>query len=433
MLENMSHILYHVLIVIFPFLLYYFFAMRFNYYCSSKFHRSILMLIMIVILLLTMSYPVSYANGFIFDFRMIPIFISFMYVGFLQGIATTVIMLLYLFVLKDPKIPLLLINYSILTCILFFLRNIFQGTLLKNKLIAISVLFWVTTGTRCITLFAEEQFQHLFIMLVFSLVIWITLLLVILLIENLIQQMFLQSELRRSEKLNLISQLAASVAHEVRNPMTTINGFLQLIGKEPNITEKQRTYIEISLRELSRAQEIINDYLSLAKPNQRTTQPVDISEELTKTVELMTSYTNIQNIEVIASIEESLHVQGNKDEIKQVLINIIKNGIEAMKNHGRLEIKAYSENQQAIINISDNGEGMTKEQLSKVGTPFYSTKDKGTGVGLTICFQIISQLKGSIEVKSEPGIGTTFVIKLPLCNPDVIAVEEGLSEAKVIV
>ncbi|MCS0543519.1 ATP-binding protein, partial [Aeromonas veronii] len=132
-------------------------------------------------------------------------------------------------------------------------------------------------------------------------------------------------------------------------------------------------------------------------------------------------YTYIQSFEVETFIEDSLYINGNKDEIKQVLINIIKNAIEAIGNDGLLQINAFANDQDIIVKITDNGPGMTKEQLSKIGTPFYSTKDKGTGVGLTICFQIIDQLKGSIDVESTVGKGTSFLIKLPTSkNPPTL-------------
>lgn len=368
----------------------------------------------IVILLLTMSFPVSYANGFEYDFRIIPIIVAFLYIGFFQGITTVLIMLIYQHLLSENTLWISLLNYAIITAIFYFLTKSFKSFIVKNKLYAISILYWIIALTRSITLIKNDQFDHLFIMVIFSIITWITLLIVILLIENLRQQMFLQKELRRSEKLNIISQLAASVAHEVRNPMTTINGFLQLIKKDENITEKQRNYIDISLTELSRAQAIINDYLALARPNTKESQVVNLTEELSKTIELMSSYTNIQNIEVTSSIQESLFVSGNTDEIKQVLINLIKNAIEAITSNGKVEINAYTKNKQITIEISDNGAGMSKEQLTRVGTPFYSTKEKGTGIGLTISYQIIEQMKGRIEVESQLGKGTTFTISLPI-------------------
>lgn len=412
LLENMGHILYHVLIVIFPVHIYYFLAIRNN--GSSTGLQGKLLGMTILILLLTMSFPVSYANGFIYDFRIIPIMVSFVYIGFFQGISTILTMMVYLYFLGDLNLPTFLVNYTIITIIFYFIGKKFKSLTLKNKLLIITAIFWFLTITRSITLIKMGELDHLYVMVFFSMITWVTLMLVILLINNLRQQIMLQMELRRSEKLNVISQLAASVAHEVRNPMTTINGFLQLMKMDDNLTIKQRSYIDISLAELTRAQEIINDYLSLAKPNINTEQVVNVSEQLNKTIDLMTSYTNIQNIKVTSAIEEQLFIRGNTDEIKQVFINIIKNGIEAISSNGKLHINAFAENNEALIIIKDNGGGMTKEQLSKIGTPFYSTKEKGTGVGLTISFQIIAQMKGKIDINSVVGKGTTFLIKLPL-------------------
>ncbi|MEK5443646.1 MULTISPECIES: ATP-binding protein [unclassified Fredinandcohnia] len=419
LLEHIGHVLYHVLIVIFPILIYYLLTIQDNH-SSPKLHRNKLLGMIIIMLLLTVTFPVTYANGFAYDFRIIPIFIAFLYIGFIQGIVVILIMLGYLLLLGYTNVLLSIMNYAIIVFIFYFLLKRYHSLLLNKKLITLTCIYSFIVITRAITLVKYNQVDQILIMILFSFITWITILLVVLLIENLKQQILLQRELRRSEKLNVVSQLAASVAHEVRNPLTTVNGFLQLIIRDDNITDKQRNYIVITLSELNRAQSIINDYLSLAKPNNSNTELVNISEELSKTVELMTSYTNIQSIEVETFIEDSLYINGNKDEIKQVLINIIKNAIEAIGNDGLLQINAFATDQDIIVKITDNGPGMTKEQLSKIGTPFYSTKDKGTGVGLTICFQIIEQLKGSIDVESTVGIGTSFLIKLPISkNPPI--------------
>ncbi|WP_242634658.1 ATP-binding protein [Bacillus timonensis] len=416
MLDHIGHILYHVLIVIFPILLYYLLVIQDNSFTPKHYSNKLLGMI-VIILLLTMSFPVTYANGFSYDFRIIPIFVAFLYIGFFQGISVILMMLVFLQVLGDSNLFITLMNYAVITIIFYFLLKKYHSLLLNKKLMLLSTIYCFIVLTRTMTLVKNNLTEQILEMAIFSIVTLITLLLVVLLIENLNHQIQLQRELRRSEKMNVISQLAASVAHEVRNPLTTVNGFLQLIIRDDNITEKQRNYIDITLSELNRAQSIINDYLSLAKPNNSSTQLINISEELAKTVELMTSYTNIQNIEVETSIEKLLFINGNKDEIKQVLINIIKNAIEAIGNDGMLMIEAFSKENNITVKITDNGPGMTKEQLSKIGTPFYSTKDKGTGVGLTICFQIIEQLKGSIEVESAIGKGTTFIIKLPRYQP----------------
>ncbi|MCH1626288.1 ATP-binding protein [Ferdinandcohnia quinoae] len=419
MLYNIGHVLYHVLIVIFLILIYYLFVIN-HKRMSSQIEKYKLLSICLVMLLLTMTFPVPYADGFSYDFRVIPIIIAFLYGGILQGITTIGIMLLYRYFLGGPGFFVTLINYLVAIIILLIINKNYHKSSIKWKVIKTSIFYWFIALTRGITLIKMKHLDQLPFMLIFSVITWITLFMAIHIIENLKEQRLLKRELERSEKLNLISQLAASVAHEVRNPLTTINGFLQLISKDNNINDSQRNYIDISLNELNRAQSIINDYLSLAKPNNKETNIIDISNELNKTIELMTSYTNIQNVEIKASIQNSLYVNGNKDEIKQVLINIIKNGIEAIRTNGVLKINSYFKDGFIIIEIIDNGIGMTKKQLSNIGTPFYSTKEIGTGIGLTVSYKIIELMKGKIEVESNVDIGTTFTIKLPGCVRDKI-------------
>lgn len=226
-------------------------------------------------------------------------------------------------------------------------------------------------------------------------------------------QMQLQHELQRSEKLKVVSELAASVAHEVRNPMTSTRGFLQLMSQDDNLNSAQKRYIDISIEELDRAQSIIQDYLSLAKPNKHGLVRINVSEELDHVIQLMSTYTTFNNTTILHEIEDNLFIKANRDEMKQVLINLIKNAIEAIDKYGTVTVNASSSRETVFIEIIDDGVGMSPHQVGRLGTPFYSTKDKGTGIGLTISFQIIELLQGKIEVKSEVGKGTTFTIKLP--------------------
>ncbi|WP_254771434.1 HAMP domain-containing sensor histidine kinase [Psychrobacillus sp. OK028] len=213
--------------------------------------------------------------------------------------------------------------------------------------------------------------------------------------------------------MNVISQLSASVAHEIRNPMTTVQGFLQLMISDPQLQQNYKDYIDISLKELNDAQSIINDYLSLAKPHTEGFSNINLSTEVKNVVSLINSYTNIKNIRIESSIQDSLYMNGNKVELKQILVNIMKNGIEAMEENGLLTIRLYSKLEEIFIEITDTGSGMTKEQVQKMGTPFYSTKEKGTGVGLTISYQLIHAMKGKVEIDSECGVGTKFTIRFP--------------------
>lgn len=235
--------------------------------------------------------------------------------------------------------------------------------------------------------------------------------------ENIFQKTKFQQELQRAEKMNAIGQLAASVAHEIRNPMTVVKGFLQIFFAKEHMSEEERLYIKLMIEELNRAETIINDYLSLAKPGIGQSEKIDAGEIGLQVIDLMNSYAMMsKNISIQTNIADHVYVKGSKSELKQVLINIMKNGIEAMQSGGKLELTIDKSEDYGVFLISDTGIGMTPEELKRIGTAFYSLKEKGTGMGLMVCYQIIDRMKGKIEVHSEKNLGTTFKIYIPLFN-----------------
>jgi len=411
MLAQIDHLFFHVSIMLFPILFYHLFLNKKKYYHTKVDLQFVT--IVIIMLLLTMSFPVEYEDGMRYDFKIIPIAIAFLYAGPIPGLVTLIIMLFYSLIGDSSSFLTTFVHFTITSLVLYLFPKKFKDSIINREFLLVNILLFVITLLKAFTLIIKNDFQQLHFQLLFSLLTWVTLLTIMFIIENLKQQIALQTELQRAEKLKVISQLAASVAHEVRNPITSINGFLQLMKYDSNITSSQRKYIEISLSELNRAQSIINDYLSLAKPNNKVINIINLSVEINKIIDLMTSFTNIQNIIIESSIEESLYIKASRDEIRQVLINLIKNGIEAIDTNGMLHVRAYSKNRFVYIEVIDNGVGMNKKQLSNLGTPFYSTKDKGTGIGLTITYQLIELMKGKILVDSSLGIGTTFTILLP--------------------
>ncbi|WP_404350283.1 sporulation kinase [Sutcliffiella horikoshii] len=413
MFENVGHVLYHVLIILFPILFYYQFLNKGALGLKEKVNYRFLF-IMLVMVICTMSFPIEVTDGSYYDQKLIPVILSFLYGGLLTGAIVVMSMLYYLYIIGDSNIMVMVINYFILSALLMIFRNRYSSLSLKKKISIVSYIFLLITATRAIRLFHLNEEKEIFLNVLVSIITWISLVTAIMIIENLNMQMQLQHELQRSEKLKVVSELAASVAHEVRNPMTSTRGFLQLMSQDGNLNSSQKRYIDISIEELDRAQSIIQDYLSLAKPNKQGMDRINVSKELEHVFQLMSTYTTLNNTSIRHEIEDELYIKANKDEMKQVLINLIKNAIEAIDKDGMVTVKASSSRGMVLIEIMDDGVGMTPQQVERLGTPFYSTKDKGTGIGLTISFQIIELLQGKIEVTSEVGKGSIFTIKLPM-------------------
>lgn len=232
--------------------------------------------------------------------------------------------------------------------------------------------------------------------------------------DNIVEFLKTNRELQKAEKMNAVGQLAASVAHEIRNPMTVVKGFLQIFYAKEHMSEEERTYIKLMIEEMNRAETIINDYLSLAKPDVDQSQKIDGADLANKVIDLMHSYAMMgKGIHFIKNIQQ-VYIEANNNELKQVLINILKNAIEAMKNGGTVTISLSSTKEYGVFEIADTGIGMTEEEINRLGTAFYSLKEKGTGMGLMVCYQMVEQMNGRIEVQSEKGRGTSFKIFIPL-------------------
>ncbi|RDI45620.1 ATP-binding protein [Falsibacillus pallidus] len=409
---NFPSIVNQLLIVLFPMLIYHLFFHEKS--IDRKRIKSKLTFILLVMIVLTMTFPIEIEKGYLYDFRVIPYFIAFFYCGRMPGMLIFMTMLAYRFFLGGTGFYVILLSYSLSTALLWFISVKYEGFTLRAKVMLVSLCYWIKTIMMSSTLLLIGRTEQIHFMILFYLTSWISLIIVVFIIENVNQQNAINEEMQHAEKLNIISQLAASVAHEVRNPMTSVNGFLQLMKDDDNLKDSQRHYISIALNELNHAQSIINDYLSLAKPSSEGLSTINVSEEVEKTIELMKSYSNIQNIHIETEIEDDLYMKGNKGEVKQILVNIMKNGIEAMDNGGTLKVQVFNKHGAAMIEISDSGKGMTHTQLKKLGVPFYTTKEKGTGVGMTITFQLVHAMKGKIDVESEPGKGTSIRIKFPL-------------------
>ncbi|MEH6954319.1 ATP-binding protein [Neobacillus drentensis] len=216
----------------------------------------------------------------------------------------------------------------------------------------------------------------------------------------------------RSEKLAVVGELAAGVAHEIRNPLTSIKGFMQLANQE---REFNPNHVQIMLSEISRIESIVSEYLSLAKPNRNSLKSLQNIDTLVRNViTLFESQTNLKNINIHSELDCSYQIMCNPNEIKQVFINIFQNAIEAIGSNGDIYIYLRNVPESGVeIIFIDNGCGIKKERLKKIGEPFYSTKEKGTGLGLLTSNRIIEKHYGTIKIKSEVKKGTEVTVFLP--------------------
>jgi two-component system, sporulation sensor kinase B len=410
MWESIQSMCLHVVFILFTILIYQvFFKEREE---KRKKIRSKFFLFMLIILVFTMSQPVLYSEIYKYDFKAVAIILSFLYGGKRAGFAAFLALLVTGY-FTDQRMLILLGNYTVFCLLLLPVTNMFHRYRIKGKVILISFFYMMIPITRGIFLQLKGDHRQTFFELSSSLIVLATLIAIVYLIENMNEQIEMKQELIRTEKMNVVSQLAASVAHEIRNPMTSVRGFMQLMQKE-NLTKEQHLYISISIEELDRAQEIINQYLALAKPQTDQYETIDLTSVIQQSIDVMHSYAILNSIHITQQLESCLEIEGLKLEIQQVLINIIKNAIEAIKSEGKIWISAAKNyNGFVSIQIRDNGVGMSENQMKKLGSPYYSTKEKGTGLGLTVCHQIVKQMGGQIMIKSELNKGTCFTINLP--------------------
>ncbi|MFD2680701.1 PAS domain S-box protein [Bacillus seohaeanensis] len=217
--------------------------------------------------------------------------------------------------------------------------------------------------------------------------------------------------IRRSDKLSVVGQLAAGVAHEIRNPLTTLRGFVQLFK-----TDIDERYANIMLAELDRINLIVSEFLILSKPQAINYEYKDMEQILHSIISFLEPQAIIKNIQLHLVVDKEIpQIKCEQNQLKQVFINLLKNAIEAMPKGGNITVEVQVTNDEMVnICIIDEGEGIEEEQIPKVGEPFFSTKENGTGLGLMVSYRIIENHGGAMRISSQLNKGTTIEIKLPI-------------------
>jgi len=372
-----------------------------------------------------MSFPIRIASDVTVDLHWIPLLLTHAYIGYAASVPLSAVVLAYrlLFLDGDGGTQAFLVLAVFLVPAKLFARS---GWSVRRKAAAGGALS-AGFGLLCSAALQASGFRQ-----AAEDAVWLLSALMLYgvvgaaftaMIEDWTRKDAVKREQRRLlaeklEKYDLVSQLAASVSHEVRNPLTVTRGFLQLLRSGGQSERERQYYIALAIEELERAQDIIGDYLSFAKQDPGTGGKAvfDASEEMAHIANVIKPYALIHSVLVETNFDASCRVYGHAGKYRQCVVNLCKNAIEAMPRGGtvRIELERDDRSNEVRLTIEDEGVGMDRLQLERIGTAYATTKEQGTGLGLSVVCRTVEDMGGRLRFRSVVGQGTTVYVHLPL-------------------
>lgn len=231
-------------------------------------------------------------------------------------------------------------------------------------------------------------------------------------INDITERKKVEKEMARLDRLHLVGEMAACIGHEIRNPITAVRGFLQLLKKDKEDT-KNKEYFGIMIEELDRANSIIAEFLSLAKNKVMDLKTQNLNSIIKSLSPLLAADAMNSNKSVEIALGEIPDLLLDEKEIRQLILNLVRNGLDAMSSGGNLYIRTYMDDKEVVLSLQDQGKGIEPDILEKLGTPFFTTKDNGTGLGLAVCYGIVTRHKAAIKAETC-STGTTFYVRFRL-------------------
>ncbi len=224
-----------------------------------------------------------------------------------------------------------------------------------------------------------------------------------------------EEQLRRADRLSALGELSASMAHEIRNPLGSIRGAVEILKDDYQEDEAKYEFIQILLKETDRLNRIVQEFLGFARPKQPDLRPADMNEAIESVLALTTQEAKKAGVKVEKRLGPAIGRRSlDAGLLKQAFLNLVLNAIQAMPDGGVLTVESGIRDSTIEVTISDTGIGIPEENRKKLFSPFFTTKKNGTGLGLAITYRIIENHRGSIDVVSEPGKGTRFTVRIPL-------------------
>lgn len=366
---------------------------------KNRMQKIVINIIGSIAAILCMTFPVHLANGFIFDLRNIPIIIILLFLGYKDSIPLIVTTLVYRFLIGGEGSYIYAIVHLTTFLIVPQFHTVYRTINLPKKVLLAGLItgFFSILALSIPLLFASSPLEYGNFVYYFFTIEVVGIMITAILIEYILKNIKQKDHYVKTEKLRVVGELAAGVSHEINNPLTVTYGFLQLLGEESLTPAERKKYITLALEELNRTHEIMENYLILANPYQDQIEKVNLKEEIQLIGEKLQGYAILQGVSITINCPQNLYLECERKKLQQVILNIAKNAIEAMDSGGILFIEFIQKKHHIIMNFQDNGIGMSPEQISKLGEPYFSSNTKGTGIGLMVAYRIIQSLGGTIS------------------------------------
>ena len=413
----MTGMINNIFFIIFPIIVYQMLATagQRNFFVS---HRVTMTVLFSISIILCMLFPYQFlTDQYIFDLRQVPMIVGALYGGPIVSAMLFLVSSIGRILIGGDGMYIAILNQFVIAAGVPFLRPLYMRI---NRLGKIVLVFCISIASLLFNMFAGAFFfgdplhdiVGIWVMLMLNQGTIIVL--TALLIEHIQRQEYMYNSLLKHEKMETVSHFAAAVSHELRNPLQSIKGFIQLMKEYEYSRDKQVEFHDLILKEINAAEDLIDDYLVYAKPTYGQLERTAVVPEVRHVLKIMAPYATVRDVEVrFTEMDETAEILIDRHKFQQALVNIIRNGIEAMPDGGALSISVKASPAKVWVEVTDEGVGMTKEEVQRLGEPYFSNKIKGTGLGMMVTYSIISQMNGQILVDSEKGKGTEFTLEFP--------------------